>query len=108
MGAEVEALGAGKDVPSSPQKTVTERYTVRQDGRTLLLDYTVNDPVDLTQPCAGCLELTRVPDSAALCPYACDLESASMWSRNAKDKTLKVGRQARKPPELLEPPRFPG
>ena len=91
LGAEVQILGGGKDVPSSTQKTVTERYTVSPDGRTLVLDYTVNDPAYLTKPYAGRLELTRVPDSAALYPYQCDVESAAMWSRNAKDKALKVG-----------------
>jgi hypothetical protein len=91
LGAEVQILGGGKDVPSSTQKTVTERYTVSADGRTLLLDYTVADPAYLTKPYAGRLELTRVPDSAALYPYQCDVESAAMWSRNAKDKALKVG-----------------
>jgi Family of unknown function (DUF6152) len=91
LGAEVQAFGGGADVPSSTQKTVTERYTVTPDGRTLVLDYTFNDPAYMTKPYSGRLELTRVPDSAALYPYACDVESASMWSRNAKDKALKVG-----------------
>jgi hypothetical protein len=91
LGAEVQILGGGKDVPSSTQKTVTERYTVSPDGRTLGLDYTVNDPTYLTKPYAGRLELTRVPDTTALYPYKCDVESAAMWSRNAKDKALKVG-----------------
>ena len=92
LGAEVQVLGSGKDVPSSPQKTVTERYTVSPDGRTLVLDYTVNDPAYLTKPYAGRLELTRVPDNATLYPYECDVESAAMWSRNAKDKALKLGK----------------
>jgi hypothetical protein len=91
LGAEVQILGGGKDVPSSTQKTVTERYTVTADGRTLVLEYTVNDPAYLTKPYAGRLELTRVPDTAALYPYQCDVESAAMWSRNAKDKALRVG-----------------
>ena len=33
LGAEVQPFGAGADVPSSAQKTVTERYTVSADGR---------------------------------------------------------------------------
>jgi hypothetical protein len=92
LGAEVQALGAGKDVPSSAQKAVTERYAVSPDGRTLVLDYTVFDPAYMTKAYAGRIELTRVPESAALYPYQCDLESASMWSRNARDKALKVGK----------------
>ncbi|MEO8467545.1 MAG: DUF6152 family protein [Gammaproteobacteria bacterium] len=91
LGAEVQLLGGGKDIPSSPQKAVTERYTVTPDGRTLVLDYIVNDPAYMTKPYTGRLELTRVPEATALYPYQCDLESAAMWSRNAKDKALKVG-----------------
>jgi hypothetical protein len=91
LGAEVQLFGGGADIPSSPEKTVTERYTVTPDGRTLVLDYTLNDPVYMTKAYSGRVELTRAPDSAALYPYTCDVESAAMWSRNAKDKALKVG-----------------
>lgn len=91
LGADVQPLGGGADVPSSTQKAVTERYTVTPDGRTLVLDYTLNDPTYLTEPYSGRVELTRVPDTATLYPYTCDVESASMWSRDAKDKALKVG-----------------
>jgi len=92
LGAEVQVFGAGADVPSSAKKTVTERYTVSEDGRTLVLDYTMNDPEYMTKPYSGRVELTRVPDTTAIYPYECDPESAAMWSRDAKDKTLRVGK----------------
>jgi hypothetical protein len=92
LGAEVQLFGAGADVPSSVQKTLTERYTVAEDGRTLVLDYTLNDPEYMTKPYSGRVELTRVPDTSAIYPYECDPESAAMWSRDAKDKALRVGK----------------
>ena len=83
-------LGGGADVPSSVDKTVTERYSVSEDGQTLVLEYTVSDPVYLSADYSARLELTRVPDGTAMYPYECDLESASMWSRTAGDAPLAV------------------
>jgi hypothetical protein len=87
LGAEVQPFGAGADVPSSELKTVTERYSVTPDGRTLVLEYTVHDPKYMKQPYTGRVELTRVPDTVPMYPYECDVESASMWSRTRDDQT---------------------
>lgn len=91
LGAEVQPLGGGADVPSSDQKVLTERFKVSDDGRTLVYEFTLNDAAYLRKPYAGRVELTRVPDSAQMYPYECDPESAAMWSRDAKDKPLRVG-----------------
>ena len=91
LGAEVQVLGGGADVPSSQQKTLTERFTASSDGRTLVYEFTLNDPAYMTKPYASRVELTRVPASVQMYPYECDPESAAMWSRDAKDKPLRVG-----------------
>lgn len=91
LGAEVQLLGAGADVPSSERKTLTERFTAGSDGRTLVYEFTLDDPAYITKPYSGRVELTRVPDTAQMYPYECDPESAAMWSRDAKDKPLRVG-----------------
>jgi hypothetical protein len=89
LGGE-EAHG-GADVPSSEQKRLTERFSVSPDGRTLFYDYTLEDPVYLTEPKRGRVELTRVPAETEMYPYVCDLESARMWSRTRGDAALRVG-----------------
>lgn len=85
-------LGAGADVPSSAEKTLTERYSVSGDGETLVLEYTLRDPVYLAAPYEGRVELTRVPDGTPMYAYGCDPESAGMWSRGRGDAPLAVGR----------------
>jgi hypothetical protein len=91
LGADVQPMGNGADVPSSEQKTVRERYSVSPDGRTLILEYTMNDPVYMSEPYTQRVELTRVPDSTQMYPYECDVESASMWSRTKGDTPLRIG-----------------
>ncbi len=81
LGAATQLNGGGADVPSSDQKTLTERYTTSADGRTLFYDYTLNDPVYLTQPYSYRVSFQRVPASTPMYPYECDVESASTFSR---------------------------
>jgi hypothetical protein len=81
LGAAAQSLGGDADVPSSEQKTVTERYSVSEDGTTLVLEFTLHDPMYMTHPYTSKVELTRVPEATEMYPYECDVESASMWSR---------------------------
>jgi hypothetical protein len=91
LGIATQPLGGGADVPSSDKKTVAERYSVSADGQTLAVEYTLNDPVHLERPYNGRVELTRVPDTAAMYPYQCDPESAAMWSRSEDSAPLRIG-----------------
>lgn len=72
--------GNGGDVPSSAEKRVTERYSERDGGQTLRVEYTVEDPVYLTEPYAGYRDFTRVSNDTPLHPYECDADSASRFS----------------------------
>jgi len=85
--------GAGADIPSSELKTVTERYTVSEDGQTLFVEYTVDDPAYLTGSYTGRVDHARVPDDAPMYPYECDVESASMFSRDPGEAPLPVGNE---------------
>jgi hypothetical protein len=86
LGAATQINGGGADVPSSDQKTLTERYTTSPDGRTLYYDYTLNDPVYLTQPYSFRISFQRLPASTPMYPYECDVESASAFSRGPEDQ----------------------
>ena len=72
--------GNGGDVPSSAEKRVTERYSARDGGQTLRVEYTVEDPVYLTEPYTGYRDFARVSDDTPLHPYGCDAVSASRFS----------------------------
>jgi hypothetical protein len=90
-GLGIEEMHGGAVIPSSDRKTVTERFAATPDGRTLIYTYTLYDPVYMTQPHTGRVELTRVPDDVELYAYDCDAESAAMWSRDRADARLRVG-----------------
>ena len=90
LGAEVQPMGNGADVPSSAQKTVRERYSVSDDGSTLTVEYTITDSVSdraVHEPRRADARSGRNADY----PYDCDVESAGMWSRTVGDKPLRVG-----------------
>jgi hypothetical protein len=88
LGAATQINGGGADVPSSEQKTVTERFSVSDDGLTLVYAYTLFDPVYMREPHNARIELKRVPDDSRWVPYECNVESASMFSRDAKQSLL--------------------
>ena len=53
-------MGAGADVPSSPEKTVVERFSASPDGLKLAYEYTVKDPVYLSTPFSHRVEWARL------------------------------------------------
>ena len=69
--------GIGSGVSSSEQKHLTERFTLLDDGRRMRLEYSIEDPVYLTE--SVMLSLTFGLDSGY--PYQddydCDLEASS-------------------------------
>jgi len=83
LGAATQINGGGADVPSSPQKTLVERFSVSADGLELNYDYVLADPVYLTREHAAHITLRRAPDDAALVPYNCNKDSARQFSRAA-------------------------
>ena len=82
LGAATQIMGAGADVPSSPQKTVVERFSVSPDGLKLVYEYTVQDSVYLAAPFTHRVEWTRLANDTTIYPYDCDVESASQFSRD--------------------------
>jgi len=93
LGVATITLGGGADVPSSTEKSLVERYSVSEDGRTLLIDYTIEDPIYLSQPYSGRVELARVADDTVMDVFECDVESAAMFSRDIDEKPLRINSQ---------------
>lgn len=88
LGAATQVNGGHADVPSSAQKTVTERFSVSDDALTLSYEYTLFDPVYMREPYTARIELERVPDDARWVPYDCNVSSASQFSRDPGQSLL--------------------
>lgn len=78
-----EPNGNGADIPSSEQKELIERYTVNDDGSVLTLEYTVTDPVYLTEPYTAKVVWHRMPFDSPIYEFDCDAEIASRSTSNA-------------------------
>jgi len=90
LASDWDLNGRGANIPSSDRKELIERYTLRDDGRVLVLDYTVTDPVYLTEPYSARIEWQRVRDDAAIYGFECDLEAANR-SRLRTDQVRSSG-----------------
>jgi len=77
LASDWDANGRGANIPSSAQKEIIERYTLRDNGQILVADYTVIDPVYLEEPYSARVEWQRVRDDAPIYPFECDLDSAT-------------------------------
>ncbi len=77
LATDFDPNGLGGDVPSSEQKRFTERYTLSDDGQTLFVDYTVADPVYLTESYSSQTQWQRLSAGTPIEPFECDLEIAA-------------------------------
>jgi hypothetical protein len=89
LGAATQITGGGADVPSSPQKTLTERFSVSDDALTLIYEYTLYDPTYMSEPHDARIEIARVADDSPMFPYNCNTDAASMFSRDPGERLLR-------------------
>jgi hypothetical protein len=89
LGAATQINGGGADVPSSEQKEVTERFSVSDDALTLIYEYTLFDPVYMREPHEARIEMARVSDDSPMYPYDCNVDAASMFSRDPGERLLR-------------------
>ena len=83
LAASLEPNGNGFDVPSSDQKRFTERYTVNEDGGELAVEYTLEDPVYLSEPFVSTIVYHRVPEETPMYDFPCDADIATRSTLNA-------------------------
>lgn len=72
---EDHAFGNGSGIPSGAQKHIVERYALSEDGRTLSIDYVLEDPEYLAAPVTDTRQWRYAPHLELL-PNVCDLETA--------------------------------
>jgi hypothetical protein len=77
LATDFDPNGLGGDIPSSDQKQVTERYTLSDDGQILFVNYTIVDPVYLTQSYSSQTQWQRLADGTRIEAFDCDLEIAA-------------------------------
>lgn len=70
-------LGAlSRNAPGSAQRVVTERYRLADDGQSMTLEMTVEDPLYLTQPVTLRRMLRRAPAGTTIESFPCDVEAS--------------------------------
>lgn len=80
MATSFDPNGVGADIPSSAQKEVTEVYSMSPDGQTLTIEYTITDPVYLSESYTAQTSLVRLAPGTEIVPFECDPEMAAETS----------------------------
>ncbi|MGW8368108.1 MAG: DUF6152 family protein [Gammaproteobacteria bacterium] len=88
LGAATQINGGGGDVPSSERKTVTERFSVSEDGLELHYDYVLRDPMYMSREHEARVTLSRVADDAPWYDYDCNVAAARQFSRAPGESVL--------------------
>ncbi len=85
LASDFDQNGNGANVPSSQRKQLVERYSVSEDGQSLVLDLTVRDPVYLSEPFNDRIEWRRLKADAPIYEFECDVDVATRSTLNAAD-----------------------
>ncbi len=83
LATDFDYNGQDRNIPGSDQKRLVERYSLREDDQVLVVSYTVEDPVYLTEPYSHELEWRRLSDDVELFTMGCDHGIASRSTLNA-------------------------
>ena len=83
LASDWDRIGRGRNMPGSAQKRFVERYAVSDDGTTLVLEYTLEDPVYLSEPFTARVEWDRLSDDAPIYDFDCDADIATRSTLNA-------------------------
>ena len=69
-------------MPSSVQKRVVERYSIREDDTRLVVEVSFEDPVYMRESYSDRLEFSRVSEDTPWYDYVCEVDSAERFSRD--------------------------
>jgi hypothetical protein len=70
--------GTARGIPSGERKRVVERFRLTDNGETLTVDFTIEDPEYLTEPFSGA-EQWRYAPQLELVPNKCEIEAAQRY-----------------------------
>lgn len=80
MATAFDPNGVGADTPSSAKKSVTEVYSLSDDGQILYVDYTITDPYYLTDSYTARTQWSRLAPGTEIVDFECDPEMAAETS----------------------------
>ena len=83
LATDFDYNGQNRNIPGSDQKTFVERYTLQDNNQLLVLNYTVTDPVYLTEAYSHELHWRRVSSEVELFTMGCDRAIALRSTLNA-------------------------
>ena len=84
LAGNLDSNGNGADIPSSEKKSIVERYSLSDDGGELTIEYTVDDPVYLTEAYTDTLVYYRVSPDTVMYDFPCDNDISLRSQMNAK------------------------
>lgn len=84
LAGNLDSNGNGSDIPSSDQKRIVERYSLNADGSELTINFTVEDPVYLTEPYTDSLTYYRVAPETPFYDFPCDSDISRRSTLNAQ------------------------
>ena len=83
LATEFDYNGQDRNIPGSDQKTFVENYMLRENDQILVVNYTVEDPVYLTEPYSHEIEWRRLNQDVELFTMGCDQAIAARSTLNA-------------------------
>jgi hypothetical protein len=81
LGSDWDANGRGQDIPSSEEKRFTERFSIRDGGKELVLNYVLEDPFYMSKPYELEIVWKRASkENTEIYEFNCDVEAATKSS----------------------------
>jgi hypothetical protein len=83
LATDFDFNGQDRNIPGSDQKRLVENFSLRENDQVLVLNYTLEDSVYLTEPYSHVIEWRRLSQDAELFTMGCDRAIALRSTLNA-------------------------